>query len=174
MTVNESKFELLERKLDSVITLRTRVDNMSTVIRSQENRLKMLECKSIDLEARGRRCNLMFHGLLENRREHCSVLLIQYLEDQLNFDELPFIEKAYRLGRFQPNKGLRPIIAAFGSYRETERIMSSFHLLACKRFSISRDFLKEIMYARNILWSKLKDEWRNHPNAKFQFNTQRS
>lgn len=68
MTVNEGKFELLERKLDSVITLRTRVDNMSTVIRSQENRLKLLEYKSIDLEARGRRCNLIFHGLMENRR----------------------------------------------------------------------------------------------------------
>ena len=166
MTVNEGKFELLERKLDSVITLRTGVDNMSTVIRSQENRLKLLEYKSIDLEARGRRCNLIFHGLMETRRENCSALLIQFFEDQLNFDELPFIERAHRLGRFQPHKGPRPIIAAFGSYSETERIMSSAHLLAGKRFSISRDFPKEIMYARKILWSKLKDERLNHPNAK--------
>lgn len=166
VTINEGKFEQLERKLDSVLTLRTRVDNMDTVIRSHENRLKLLEYKSIDIEARGRRCNLIFHGLMEGRRENCTSLLIQFLENELGFDDTPFIERAHRLGRFQQNKGPRPIIAAFNSYTETERIMSNARLLAGKPFSISRDFPKEIMNARKILWPKLKDERRKYPSDK--------
>ena len=45
--------------------------NIEKVLMSHEARIRLLEYKSIDKEARGRRKNLLFYGFEEERNEVC-------------------------------------------------------------------------------------------------------
>lgn len=159
----QSKLTKVEEKVDSINRLNGRVQRVETVICSQNDRLKLLEYKSIDSEARSRRNNLVFRGLNESRDEDCRRLMCKFLEEKLGFDELPGIERAHRLGKFnRQNRGPRPVIVAFSFYRDTEDIISSARSLKGTPYSINRDYPTEITNARKELWSKFK-EARNVP-----------
>ena len=71
-------------------------------------------------------------------------------------DELPTIERVHRLGRYNPSKGHRPIIAAFSFYRDTDEILSQSRLLRGTTYGISRDHPPEIARARQRLWPQFK------------------
>ena len=68
-----------------------------------------------------------------------------------SIDELPSIERAHRLGRFNPAKGPRPIIVAFSFFKDTEDILSNARSLKGTPFGISRDYPPEITRARQAL-----------------------
>ena len=129
---------------------------------SYNDRLKLLEYKSIDIEARSRRNNLLFRGLPEVRDEDCRKTTRDFLESKLDMDELPGIERAHRLGKFNRLKGPRPIIVAFSFYRDTNDVISLARVLKGTTFSINRDYPLEITNARKILWPHFK-EARNIP-----------
>ena len=108
---------------------------------------------------------MLFYGLMESRSEKCASKVNQFIVNELDLDE-PFpVERAHRLGPLKAGRGQRPIIAALSSYRGVELIMSHAHLLAGKRYSV-RDFIKEIMMARKVLWSKYKEVKNNSPAAR--------
>ena len=48
--------------------------------------LKTLAYKSIDLEARSRRNNLIFWGLAENVRENCFAVIRDFIKNELDLD----------------------------------------------------------------------------------------
>ena len=166
MSMSENRLGNVERKIDSVISLRSHVNNLGSVVRSQSDRLKLLEYRSIDIEARSRRCNVIFYGLKECRNENAFKFVSQFLQVELDLDEPMLIERAHRLGPFRLGSRPRPIIAAFSSYRDVELIMSHAHLLAGKPFSLGRDFPKEIMAARKVLWSNVKEIKSKTPDAR--------
>ena len=60
-----NKLSQVERKVDCVAPLTKRVVNVENVISSHEHRLQLLEYKSIDIESRSRRRNLIFRGMSE-------------------------------------------------------------------------------------------------------------
>lgn len=73
--------------------------------------LRVLNYRSVDLEARSRRKNLIFKGLFELRNEKCVDLVYGFLHDQLGLDpESVVIDRAHRLGPWKPNITKRPII----------------------------------------------------------------
>ena len=51
LSVNEGRVGYIQNKLDTVLNSRSRVTAVENVIRSQNDRLKLLEFRSIDLEA---------------------------------------------------------------------------------------------------------------------------
>ena len=57
------KLAQVEAKVDKVMPLAERVKRSENVIKTQQNRLKLLEYKSIDIESRSRRRNLIFRGI---------------------------------------------------------------------------------------------------------------
>ena len=61
----------VEKKLNTTVGLNSRMTQAETVIRSHNDRLKLLEYKSIDIEARSRRNNLLFKGLAKERDDNC-------------------------------------------------------------------------------------------------------
>ena len=85
--------------------LNGRLTQAETVIRSHNDRLKLLEYKSIDIEARSRRNSLLLKGLAEERDENCRRKVLNFLERDLHMEELPTIERVHRLGRYNPSKG---------------------------------------------------------------------
>ena len=65
----------------------------------QSRFLKVLAYKSIDIEARSRRKNLVFHGLAESRSEDCYRVLRDFLWSEMSLDiEDLGIERLHRLG----------------------------------------------------------------------------
>ena len=163
-TVLRGNQKKIEQKVDSINKLNGRMQRVETVVNSYNDRLKLLEYKSIDIEARSRRNNLLFRGIPESRDEDCKRVVLNILEDKLGVDELPVIERAHRLGRFNRLRGPRPIIVAFTFFSDTEDIISMARSLRGTPISISRDYPNEITNARKSLWPQFKSERANPSN----------
>ena len=156
LTCNQNNIRNVEKKLNTIGGLNGRMTQAETVIRSYNDRLKLLEFKSIDIEARSRRNNLLFKGLKEERDEDCRRKVLNFLQNDLHMEEMPTIERIHRLGRYNPSKGPRPIIVAFSFFRDTEEIMGNARLLRDTSYGISRDHPPEIARARQKLWPQFK------------------
>ena len=164
LTCNRIAITHVEQKLDAINKLNGCVSSVEKVVNSYNDRLKLLEYKSIDSEAHSRRNNLLFRGFRENRDEDCRKFIIEFLDKTLGVAELPSIERAHRLGRFNRLKGNRPIIVAFSFYKDMEDILSLARSLRGSEISISRDYPSEITSARKLLWPKYKEARSNPMN----------
>ena len=150
------------------------------VTNQQTDFLKVIAYKSIDLEARSRRNNMIFRGFEEQNVENCAEIIRNFLETSLGIDtEYVYIARAHRLGKrsFPQNRGngrtligrkvyIRPIIANFRDYGVIEDIMSNVGKLKGTNYSVDYDFPKEISDARKRIWPKLKDVRKQNPHAK--------
>ena len=167
MCVNEKRLKHYEQMLDGALKQKSRVDKVESVVRSYEDRIKLLEYKSIDLEARSRRNNLLFYQLAEVRNENCNGIVTQFLLDKFNIEiDESAICRAHRLGRFKGKDKPRPIIVAFQEYILTERIVRQAHILKETKFGVSRDHPIEITRARKTLWPDFKQVKALNPSAK--------
>ena len=141
-----NKLSQVERKVDCVAPLTKRVVNAENVISSHEHRLQLLEYKSIDIESRRRRRNLIFRGMSEKPEEakEGSIPIIRhFIYVHLGIQDDMYIERAHRLGRFKQG-ACRPIVVAFRDYQDTDTIMSNCRKLKgtffqCEQRLPSRD-----------------------------------
>ena len=130
-------------------------------------KIRLLEYKSIDIEARGRRNNLIFYGLAEFRNEDCSAVICQFINDNFDIDvNAAGIARVHRLGRFTGRGQRRPIIVAFKDYNLTENIISLGLNLKDTGFSVTRDYPPEITRARKTLWPEYKRYKQENPRSK--------
>lgn len=128
--------------------------------------LKVLAYKSIDIEARSRRCNLVFHGLAEGKNENLSEILSTFMWNELGIDsEDLYIDRYHRLGslykakqRQRTDTPRRPIIIAFRDYSDIDRILGAAFMLKGSGYSITKDYPKEIVSARQRLMPQFKAE----------------
>ena len=147
-------------------------------IRSQahDNRIRLVEYKSIDMEARSRRNNLIFRGHPETvENDNCVEIVRKFLLERLDLDPGMCIQRAHRLGNMymkRRNRGgisttntqPRPIIVNFRDYQDVELILQNAKKLKDTPFGINRDYPKEIINARSKLWpmfKKARDDNRN-------------
>lgn len=143
-------------------SLNTRMDSLEGHVHSilalnveSEKRMKLLEYKSIDLEARNRRCNLIFRGHPEVlNQDDCETIIKSFLKRYLDIEGV-FIQRAHRLGSisakgsrpgsFAPRRAQsRPIIALFRDYKDVERILASAYKLRDTNFGINRDYPQKL------------------------------
>ena len=149
-------------------------ESLNCVIQSTNKNtdmLKTLAYKSIDLEARSRRNNLIFWGLAENVRENCFAVIRDFIKNELDLDaDKMYLARAHRLGsrRFNMRLQKRPLIVNFRDYCDTETIMSKAFLLRGTPFSVDYDLPKEISQARKALWNELKSIKSRRPGANVQ------
>ena len=157
----QQSYRLVNDKLCEVID----VTNKNT------NVLKTLAYKSIDLEARSRRNNLLFWGLIENPHENCFHIILDFIHRHLDLDAgNMYLARAHRLGprRIGQRNPKRPIIVNFRDFCDTELIMSRANMLKNTPFSVGFDLPKEINEARKKLWAELKSIRSTQPRVKFQ------
>ena len=114
---------------------------------------------------------MIFRGLFEHRGEDCYELIQTFLVDQMHFDGPEVtIERAHRLGpRKDQRIHRRPIIVAFRDYADVELILSRGRFLRGSRFSVDKDFPKEISRARSLLWNRYKDLQSKYDNVSIQY-----
>ena len=138
------------------------ISNLQTKSKTHDDTLNILNYRSVDLKARSRRKNLIFRGLFEFRNENCTDVMYPFLYDQLNLDaESVVIERAHRLGRWDPNKRKRPMIVLFKYYQSVEKIIDKAWMLGNTPYRIDRDYPREIVDARKLLrnrYRQLKDD----------------
>ena len=156
VAMNENRFNRIDCKLDSLARGQKRLKAVEGVLKSYEDRIKLLEYKSIDIEARGRRNNLLFYGFGEMRNEDCREKICNFVCEKFGLRrDAVVIERAHRVGKFMLGK-TRPIIVAFRDYVTTENIMSQGRILKGTANSVSRDYPQEVTNARKLLWEELK------------------
>ena len=142
------------------------------------DRIDILAYRSIDLEARQRRNNLIFWGIPEVRSENCMTLVADFLAEHLELDpDRICIQRTHRVGKPpKPHKFVigqatnkpkhRPLIALFRDYQDVELILGSAKKLKGKGFGINRDYPPEIIAARKPLFAEKKKLQLANPNTK--------
>ncbi|MEW8562074.1 MAG: hypothetical protein AB2541_08210 [Candidatus Thiodiazotropha sp.] len=100
-------------------------------------RIDILVYKSLDIEARQRRNNLIFWGVPEVRSEDCLTVLSEFFSDRLELDpERICVQRAHRVGKLQSSKVTyigqavnkmkhRPLTAQFRDYQDVELVLSN-------------------------------------------------
>ena len=128
------------------------------------SRIRLLEYKSIDMEARIKQNNLIFSGFEELVvGDDCSAIIQQFLNDKLDIDRSSYeMSKAYRFGRKSVLRSRnqikhRSIMVTFVDPRQVELIPSKAYLLKGTSYGISKDYPKEISDARQELWPAYKE-----------------
>ena len=157
----------------------THIENSVNTLRGQtrvtHDKVKTLQYKSVDMETRSRRCNLLFRGIVEPVGENnlqALQALQDLLADKLDLDpESICIQRVHRVGRpplrrFSGPVKHRPLIAAFRDFQDVELIISNANKLKGTGYGIHRDLPKEILDARKPLWTKFKEEKTVDPQAK--------
>lgn len=147
------------------MNIRSRVTAVENVIRSQHDRLKLLGYRSIDLEARSRRKNLLFKGIPEKRRENCFEEVRRVTREELGIERDMYLVRAHRLERFDSSK-TRPIIVAFRDFCDTLEILGASPSLKGTGYGIFRDYPSEISKARQSLWKQYKTMREANPRKK--------
>ena len=148
--------QYVNKRVDSMCQRTGRVEKF---IDTHTSKLKLLAYKSIDLEARSRRNNIIFWGITEKSEIDCKTLILNFIEDELDLDTSNvYIERAHRLGsltsdtnrsRYDPK---RPIIVRLRDYDATELILDRAYKLKNTPFGIDRDYPREIADARKRLY----------------------
>ena len=138
---------------------RQHVQEIENVLKLHSKRLTLLSYKSIDIEARSRRNNLIFWGLAESGRENCADNIMCFIERELGTNTHDMcIDRAHRLGR-PSSQGQgdrrRPIIVRFRDYVDTDTILRQAYRLKGTRFGVDRDYPKEIAQFRKRLYSSV-------------------
>ena len=168
----------LNARVTSVEVKVTRaVDDISEIkddIKEFDLKMKTLEYKAIDQEARSRRNNLIFWGLQEIPTEDCEKSVLDFVYNQLEFDpeRSIAIQRAHRLGQRDTRKDRRrskprPLVACFRDFKDVDAIISRASNLKGTDYGISRDFPKEINDARKILWPQYKQAKATNPKGVF-------
>ena len=155
----------------SVVQVNDKLTQVISTTNTQSELLKTLAYRSVDMEARARRNNLIFRGFVENVGENCYDLLLDFLKNRLDIESrCVYIARAHRLGQRDSRKHHqnRPIIANFRDFQNIELIMSKVRQLRNTPFSVDFDFPQEIQAARGRLWPLLKELRREHPRARIQ------
>ena len=157
VSMNEKRFKHFKLMLYGVTKKQKRVSRLETVVKSYEDRIRLLENNSIDLEARSRRNNIFFYGLAKHRIENCMDIINQFIADQFDIVvEQNAISRAHHIGRYRGNDNQRPVIVAFQEYTLSERISKLGYMLRDTKFKISLDHPREITCARKTLLPDLK------------------
>ena len=157
-------------------TVETEVCNLNSKYEAHNSRIKLLVYKSIDLEARSRRNNLIFRGHPENvENDDCASIIRNFLDMNLNLDPNVCIQRAHRLGAInrrnrarggRPDRAQpRPIIVNFRDYEVVELILQNAHKLTIIAFWINRDYPREIIEARTKLWPRYKKAKGENPRG---------
>ena len=141
--------------------LKTAVDKTDKSIKQG---LTDLTDKTVDLEDRSRRNNLVFFGFPENNnkdtQEDCDQLLTKILQDKNIIGDLndgSVFDRAHRLGpRRNDQERPRPIIVRVTFFKDKQHILKNANKFKGSQFSVAEDYSKPTLAIRRQLLSAAK------------------
>ena len=124
----------------------------------------------LEIEARSRRQNLLFHGFQEEKGEKCFHKIKTFILQNLEITDLEVdLNRAHRLGPPKNDK-MRPIIVSFVNDQAKEHVLQQAQT-KCKGANqyVTRDFPKAISEARRSLSTRLVEARRQGKQARIIF-----
>ena len=159
-----SKSKVIEQTKVELNNLRTETD----ILKSDKRKANE---KIIDLEARSRRNNLIFHGIPDpqDHDEDCTATIMSFIEKELKLNPTLFtIQRAHRLGAPRGTKAPdgsirvgskvntpRPIIVNFVNFLQREKVRKERTKLS-STYGISEDLPAAVRDARKSISDVLK------------------
>ena len=96
----EDKQSTIGKLEKSIEATDNNVSSIKSTIDGHSNTITLLTYKSLDLEARSRRKNLLFRGLCENTQEDCYLVVCDFLSNELDLNpDFICIDRAHRIGK---------------------------------------------------------------------------
>ena len=119
------------------------------------------------LESQSRRNNLLFHGFKDKKDESwekSEELVMQYIAQILEIQDVISIERAHRIGKFNDDGAPRPIVVKFSNYKEKQKILTikfekdreGILQNSMSNIRIYEDYPPEITANRKKLWPYFK------------------
>ena len=161
MQIGELKksFDFLSKETSEIkLSQDNAIKNLDNKIESNVRYVHEIKNKTIDLEDRSRRENLVFFNFpeaAEETAEQCE----QYIKDLISSlsilpdDEVLYIDRAHRLGRKTPestNKP-RPIIAKFSYFKQKDEIIKNGYKFRNTAINVSEDYSGETLKEHKLL-----------------------
>ena len=133
----ESTKEAVSFLTQETTDLNQKITENTSKIKNAAEHCQEIENKTVDLEDRSRRNNLVFFNIEEEghyARENCEQKIIEELTKCgiINSKEPVYIARAHRLGKTKVKGKTRPMIACFANFKQKEYIIKN-----AKRFSNS-------------------------------------
>ena len=144
---NTETLRQLSKVTDRVIVLEAELKAVKT-------HMTALQQKIIDLEAYGRRSNLVFHGVSESDPENCEDKIKWILKEKMAIIDAADIrfERVHRLGAKRTNaKKPRPVIVRFNWYQDRAKVWSEKRKLKGSNYFVSEDFPQEVLQKQKTL-----------------------
>ena len=148
--LNKSYDFLSKETSDIKSSLNQHSDYTENSFRNTDKYLCSIKNKTVDLEDRSRRCNLVFYNFAEAPRgtdDNCESKVESLVESLKIFpqDEKIWIERAHRLGKRTPQSDTkpRPIIVNFAYYKQKQAIILNGVKFKNSHINVSEDFSKE-------------------------------
>ena len=138
---------------DETSKIRGQIKTNETLLNSHAKKHEEVINKTVDLEDRSRRNNVVFFNIPEvteeNVRENCEEKITKILEEKqfFNSDYEAFIDRAHRIGpkRNQSNERPRPIIVRFTYFKDKQHVIQNGKKLKGTRIGVSEDFSKHTL-----------------------------
>ena len=152
---NELKAEIsvLSKTVETALI---KIDNCEKVISEVKLRVSMqdqiierYEDKIIDLDARGRRKNLIFHGVPEKDGEDTTALAKKIIKEHMKIDDEIKLQRAHRSGPKRQGSH-RILIMLFLDYQDRERVRMCKKMLP-DHMHLTEDMSLEVRTARREL-----------------------
>ena len=167
---NEERVKRVEEKAkedrDEMQLLRERNEHLVERVGKLEARLVGQEEKGVDLEARSRRKNLLFHGLKEEEGEDkdwdkSKQIALDFIKNTCKIQSTVVIERAHRIGRPRDQGARsarpRPLIVAFHDYNDRMTVKKAKAQLPFGgEVGISEDLPRAVREARRRLHPELE------------------
>ena len=122
--------------------------------------MKQIDGRVIDQGARGRRNNVLFHGITETDGENCEQKVKDFIKKYCKLSNTFVFEACHRLGRNKTGNigtATRPVIAKFLNRADKELVMRTKKDLP-DEVGMTQDFPLEIRLARKQLIPRMLQE----------------
>lgn len=118
------------------------------------DRVSSVELKVVDLEARSKRNNLVFHGVEESADENCMDLALDLIDRGCHVTKGVTLERVHRIGGRKRGNKSRPLIVKFLDFQDKVLVQRGRKNLP-KDISVSDDLPQPIRNARKCLVPQL-------------------
>ena len=146
--------ENIVKTKDRVVDTEDRVRQLDMKEEGREKRMFAVEGRTIDQEARGRRANLIFHGIPDKEERHeGKKVASEFIKKELKIDHPIAIDKAHRIGQKIDGKD-RPLIVKFIEHEQLLEVSKARTKLP-SGMGISQDMPFEVRAGRRRLIPKL-------------------
>ena len=164
----KEKLESCESKMSQIESEAARgLQMIESVSDRMNDKMQFFENKMLDLEARGRRNNLLFYGVKEEGSENCFSVVQDIIKNKLKITETIRIERAHRIGE-KRGQNQRPLIVRFLDYSDKVVVKKERKSLPTN-VSMSDDLPYPIRQAQKKLVPELKEAKESKHEAFIRF-----